>query len=191
MDKQQAFRKELERLRTSIREALAKSEEARTSMWERIAQENGVILSGPETALSLLQDADPKVRRLALFLYSERRSSDSQVVQLCEQLALNDPDAGVRAVAAFSLGVCHKDSCNPRISDILAEIAANKQNPDSVRHSAYVGLSTVQGRPLLSDYPAIMDKNVPVEEVIDWEFLGRFTREDREGGALGPEGDRN
>ena len=136
------------------------------------------ILESRQDTLGHLEHSDSKVRFVALSAmvdYWKVRFPDP-FVQVCETMALNDPDLQIRSVALSSLGMCYADTNHANVGRLLATIVYSESEPTHARGAAYFSLFALRGSRLLRprDYPNLLAGNVRIPEDIDWAFVDSF-----------------
>lgn len=118
----------------------------------------------------LIKDADAQVRYYALqSLVIDLQQRDPQMQEHCMYLLRKDPDEQVRSMAATCLGKIFFGTLHSRIfRQLLAELKSPDQ-PQLAKHSLYVALFQVAGRPPL-EWPGLLGApRVFGEKDIDWE----------------------
>jgi hypothetical protein len=120
-----------------------------------------------------LCNPNPKVRCAALAVLELHwdATKDCGFAKRCEDLAFADSSLEVRRVALRTLGVCHEDTFDLRIGELLARVVLNEAEHEGIRSAAYFGLLHVRGRrPPLCDFgdpPTVFR----IPEDVDWLFV--------------------
>jgi hypothetical protein len=116
----------------------------------------------------------PKYRYAALCLLEWKWQLTQDVADLCEDLALSDPDLHVRHAAVMNLSAYYMRSGNMRIGNLLATIVYNEKEDMRVREGAYrvlFGLS----EEFEWNRPPLFDFRFPAD--VDWAFVDSFVRQ--------------
>jgi hypothetical protein len=133
------------------------------------------MLKSRETTESYLTDADPKARYAALLLLTHQWAPPTeQFAMTCEQMALRDTDATVRAIALTCLGNCYASTDDRRIGAVIATLVRTESEDYKVRRSAYGALFSVGGVPIES-WPDLDGLRFPDD--VDWQFVNTFLKE--------------
>jgi hypothetical protein len=127
-----------------------------------------------EVAHQHLNHPKPKYRFAALYLIESKWGLTQDVADLCEELAVSDPDAHVRSLVADALGTYYMSSGNMRIGDLLARTVYNENEDFRVRQSAYWSLYSLQEE-YVWDRPDILNFRFP--ENVDWAFVNSWLRQ--------------
>lgn len=120
--------------------------------------------------LKLLQDEDAQTRHYALqSLVLDLKQTDQGMQGQCMNLLRRDPDEQVRSMAATCLGNIFFGTRQPWIfHQLLAQLKSPDQ-PPLAKHSLYVALFQVAGRPPL-EWPGLLTPpRVLQEKDFDWE----------------------
>jgi hypothetical protein len=149
------------------------SYDAQTVEWRRkmAGPHLEVLLQSPGDTLRYCVHPDPNLRQLAIHLAIYHWRFGKVVAGLCERMALTDADSAVRNAATGALGVCYRDTKDPRIGCFLATIALDESKPRDVRKTAYMALLLIHGRNPTAPFPS---RRFP--EDVDWSFVKDYFR---------------
>jgi len=140
------------------------------------------MLQDVHVAEKYLAHNDPSVRCDALDALESFHGSSQDVMRVCEERALEDPDPAVRGVAIgklVRLSLRQKDLSRALV---LALIVRRESETVVNRLDAYFGLFDVAGRPL-TEIPVSLVSEFP--KGVDWEFVNGFAEG---GGGKGERG---
>jgi hypothetical protein len=131
------------------------------------------IAQSESIAYDHLKHARPKYRFAALLLIDIKWGLTQEIADICEDMALSDPDAYVRGLAASNLATYYMKTGNMRIGNLLAQIVYNEKEDATVRESAYRNLFWLPEE-LPSKRPAVFGFRFPAD--VDWAFVDCFVR---------------
>jgi hypothetical protein len=131
------------------------------------------IAQSEAIAFEHLKHPRPKYRYAALSLIYIKWGFTQEIADMCEDMALLDPDAYVRGLAASKLATYYMKTGNMRIGNLLAQIVYNEKEESTVRESAYRDLFWLPEE-LPSKRPAVFGFRFPAD--VDWAFVDCFVR---------------
>jgi hypothetical protein len=112
----------------------------------------------------------PMARSAALFLLAHHWPVNVEAQNVCEDIAIHDPDASMRAAALCSLGQCYAGTNNERIQTWLTSMIADESQDVRIRRQAYGALFALRGIGI-ECRPDVMQLRIP--EDFDWNFVNR------------------
>lgn len=151
-------------------------ETSQRNMWADLAgPEFENMLRDRELTQGYLRHPNAKLRLVALFMIRDHWKPMEGFASVCEEMAVNDADAEVRAVALCVLARIYAKTNDARIGLFLARIVRNEVLPSSIRFTAYNGLFQVSGRPV-GTWPAMQRvlEQFRFPEDVDWSFVDSF-----------------
>lgn len=128
------------------------------------------------SAESYLTHQDPKLRWAAIAMIAHHWGLDDVLKAACERLALDDPDANVRALAVSHLAHCYYQTDDPRVSRMIAHVVYNNAKPQVLRRAAYSALFDLRRSGRLEvakrHLPTVAGFKFPDD--VDWRFVDTF-----------------
>jgi hypothetical protein len=123
------------------------------------------------TAFQHLFHPKRKYRFVALSLLELKWGLTQEIVDVCEDMALFDSDAEVRALAVMNLSRYYAASDNIRIGYFLASLVHERNEDNRVCEAAYWGLLSLSETPKIQR-PWILDFRFPRD--VNWSFVNSF-----------------
>jgi len=140
----------------------------------------GAMLADRQSAERMLSDPDPTLRDVALSVLAYHWGRDAQLAARCEELAVSDPDNGVRSTALHCLSSCYGNTSDSRVGQLLARMVRDEAQSMKVRIAAYEGLFHVRGVPPhlrpISLEKLLRGDQFRFPEDVDWAFVDSFGR---------------
>jgi len=125
------------------------------------------------TAFQHLFHPKRKYRFVALSLLELKWGLTQEIVDVCEDMALFDSDAEVRALAVMHLSRYYAASDNIRIGYLLASLVYERNEDKRVREAAYWGLLSLSATPKIKiQRPCILDFRFPRD--VNWRFVNSY-----------------
>jgi hypothetical protein len=121
-----------------------------------------------EVAVSYLTSADKSERAAALTILRYEWKRLEFLSPICERMAHQDADSDVRCIAVVFLGECYGNSCDRRVSKLLAASVSNQAEDLKFRSCAYTALVSVEARP---DLLAPLANGDPFPVGVDWSLI--------------------
>jgi hypothetical protein len=162
--------------REAARAAKAAAARTRAKLLSEFEQQLGpatlkLLIEDRDAAARSLDDPDPRLRRCALYLLMSHWRSPEEFVGRCEELAVSDPDEGVRQTAIIKLARHYYGTSDRRVGALLARLVRSEREPPSVRLDAYRGLVVLRGADR-NGAKNLLDLRFP--EDVDWKSVDRF-----------------
>lgn len=146
-------------------------------LWETLAGDSlPFLLKNRESTEKALQDANPKMRMAGISLLCDHWPHRPDLRGQLENLAAEDADLQVRAMAIVCLGTIHRGTNDTELGMRLAKLVRNEKQPARLRWSAYSGLINLRALSLLSPISKLFNENLSKEfpAGCDWEFVESF-----------------
>lgn len=132
------------------------------------------LLQSQEATLSCLTSPNANLRRAAVHLAVDHWRLRDSIARQCENMALTDPDSGVRETAIGALGSCYSRTKDARIGKSLAALARDTAETKSIRIRAYSSLVRLHG---YADCIGISVFAIRSPADFDPNFLDQYHRE--------------
>jgi hypothetical protein len=129
------------------------------------------LLTSRDSTVAAAEDADPKIRRAAIYLLAEHWEVDRLTAMTCERIASADPSEDVRFSAIGAIGTCYARTKDRRINGLLAEWVAASELPDRLRIQAFNAMLRVHG---YRDYTGPCERSIGSLDSIDWKFVSDY-----------------
>ena len=177
---------EVQQLRASqklVERILSEVKDSTTESWRKLAGAAAdLMLEERNYALGRLDDSEPKIRQVALNVLAFHWNSvkDQDFQQRCEEMAFQDLNDSVRAVAIRLLGECYQNTDDVRIGKLLAQVVNDERQSCNCRSGAYLALFRLRG--VFADWPG--RHSIPVTHFsfpdhVDWQLVNSFLDDTR------------
>lgn len=124
----------------------------------------------------LHEDRDVRLAALKVLTYVWRPGPENPSAAIIERMVFKADDQVMREAALCAFVDCYRNTSDPRVGRLLAEIATDESQPASWREFAYRSLYTLQGK-FAPHWPGSqMTPPTPfrVPGDIDWVFVKSF-----------------
>jgi hypothetical protein len=128
------------------------------------------LMRGPDVAEQYLTHPDPKARLGAVLLLRDYWGPPAGFTKLCERLAVEDSNIGVRCAALTHLGAEHYETHNARMGRLFAGMVQDQGEPRELRYVAYVCLYALDG--CHGQEPNSQTFHIP--EDVNWSLVERY-----------------
>jgi hypothetical protein len=112
--------------------------------------------------------SDPTVRFAAITVMHMKWGVSQRIADVCETLAVDDPDAKVRGAAVTCVGTYYRKTDHARIIKMLATIVVDEAEELGVREAAYNALFSLR-EPDPLKWPLLPGFTFPND--INWKFV--------------------
>ena len=113
-----------------------------------------------------------RIGSLYVLMYHWDKSAD--IVQICEKLAMNDPDDAVKIQAIMYISDFYRASADRRVARLMSKIVISEMEGTEIRAAAYRGLLLVMQLDL---YNITKITNIRFPDDVNWTIVRQYELE--------------